>query len=224
MPPKAIGARSEAIVSIVRRSTVPSSCAILNRTRCALISPARDGRLFKPPDRTWNMEIVAVAAVAENGVIGAEGGLPWDINEDLVRFRELTLGGAVIMGRRTYDSLPGELKRRLTVVVSRSPGEVETADRDAVVVASPEAALESARSLGLSTAYVAGGESMYAELLPYCDRMELTEVGREPDGDAMFPWPDLDDWSERYRLPSSSHPDVDYVTYIRRNGSRQQVL
>ena len=138
------------------------------------------------------MRLTLIAAVAENGVIGAEGGMPWHYPADLERFKETTMGHPVIVGRRTYESiasrLGGPLPGRTNVVLSRQAdlelpdGAVHAPDVEAALSAA-EAALEEDQE----TVYVAGGAAVYEQLLPEADELQLTEIPERPDGDAQLP-------------------------------------
>lgn len=126
-----------------------------------------------------------MAAVAANGVIGRDGGVPWHLPDDLRRFRELTLGAAVVMGRRTWDSLPERfrpLPGRRNLVVTRDPAwRAEGAER----AGSVEEAL--ALAAGEAVVCVIGGAAVYEAALPLADRLELTELEDSVDGDTRFP-------------------------------------
>lgn len=133
-------------------------------------------------------EIVLIAAIAEeNRVIGKEGDLPWHISEDLKRFKRLTTGHAVLMGRRTFESvarrLGGPLPDRRTAVLTSRGTLPERPEVEAY--ASVEEALEGLA--GEDVVFVAGGESVYRQLLPEADRLELTLVEGEWEGDRHFP-------------------------------------
>ena len=124
-----------------------------------------------------------VVAVSRNGVIGREGGLPWHISSDLKRFKEITMGKPVVMGRKTWDSLPRKpLPGRRNIVITRQPG--FTAE-GAEVVATPEQAL--ALCAGEKEVAVIGGGEIYRLFWPMVDRIYLTEVELEVDGDTHFP-------------------------------------
>ena len=131
------------------------------------------------------MKVSLVAAVARGGVIGRDGGLPWRLPEDARRFRELTMGHAVVMGRRTWDSLPERfrpLPGRRNVVVTRNPEWVgEGAER--------AGSLEDALRLvaGAQQVFVIGGGELYAEALPLADELLLTEIEADVEGDTWFP-------------------------------------
>ena len=138
------------------------------------------------------MRLALIAAVAENGVIGVDGGMPWHYPEDLRRFKETTMGHPVVMGRRTYESiasrLGGPLPGRTSVVLSRQ------ADLDlpqaAVHATGPDDALAlaaAALEADQETAYVAGGATVYEQFLDRADELRITEIPEAPDGDAHFP-------------------------------------
>ena len=157
--------------------------------------------------------LTLIVARARNGAIGKDGDIPWRLPEDLRFFKRETLGGAVIMGRRTWDSLPFKpLKDRLNLVVSRDSGLAEH------VLPSPEAALEMAQAQGYARVYGIGGEAIYAALLPRADRLLVTEVETEvADADAYFPAFDPSDWQEIWRKPLQSEaPKAVFVEYLRR--------
>jgi len=133
-----------------------------------------------------------VVAVSRNGVIGREGGLPWHISSDLKRFKEITMGKPVVMGRKTWDSLPRKpLPGRRNIVITRQPG--FTAE-GAEVVATPEQAL--ALCAGEPEVAVIGGGEIYRLFWPMVDRIYLTEVELEVDGDTYFPDLEPGQWRE----------------------------
>ena len=133
-----------------------------------------------------------VVAVARNGVIGREGGLPWHISSDLKRFKEITMGKPVIMGRKTWDSLPKRpLPGRRNIVITRQP---DFRAEGAEVVASPEEAL--ALCAGEAELAVIGGGEVYKLFWPHVDRLYLTEVDLDVEGDTHFPAPDPSEWRE----------------------------
>ena len=141
--------------------------------------------------------ITLIVARDRNGAIGRDGDIPWHAPEDLKLFQRETSGGAVIMGRRTWESLPVKpLPRRLNIVVSRTTDIAET------VVTSVEAAVEAARAALYPRIYGIGGGSMYKEMLPLADRLLITEVDLTVEGaDAFFPAIEEDDWAEIRRIP-----------------------
>ncbi len=152
------------------------------------------------------MSVTLVAAVAANGVIGADGGLPWHLPEDLARFKRLTLGHVLIMGRRTFEST-GALPGRTIVVVTRQPdwradGVEVTGDLDG--------ALARAESFD-DEVFVAGGNAVFARALPLADRLALTLVDASPEGDTYFPDVQWEDWQEVNREPAAGCTFVDFV-------------
>lgn len=149
------------------------------------------------------MTVTLIAAVADNGVIGVDGDLPWRLPEDLRRFKALTLGGTLVMGRRTYESIGRPLPGRTTVVVTRQPGWAA----EGVLVAH---SLPAALAMVDGDAWVAGGGEVYASAFPYADRLELTEVHLSPEGDARFPAWDRSAWVEVAR---EEHDGYAFVAY-----------
>ncbi len=145
-------------------------------------------------------KLALVVAVARNGVIGRDGGLPWRLSSDLKTFRRLTMGKPMIMGRRTFASLGKPLDGRDNLVVTRdatfqAPG--------AEVFSSIAPALERARVLaaarGTAEIMVIGGAEIYAQVLPQADRIYWTEVDAAPDGDTRFPALNRMEWAESER-------------------------
>lgn len=130
------------------------------------------------------MAIILIVAVAENGIIGAGGKIPWHISDDLKRFKRLTMGHPIIMGRKTWESIGRPLPGRENIVVTRDPK--YHAD-GATVVHSVRDALKLAHSRGHEDAFVIGGGEIYKEALPLADRIELTRVLASFAGDASFP-------------------------------------
>jgi dihydrofolate reductase len=154
--------------------------------------------------------IYLVAAVASNGIIGANGGLPWRLPEDLAHFKRLTLGHPVIMGRRTWESLKGPLPGRDNIVVTRTPG-YDAAG--AAVASSLEAAL--ALCWGEPVAFVIGGSRLFAESLPVAAGLVMTEIERDFEGDTRFPDYDRSRWKEtqRERHVSADGMKFDFFLY-----------
>jgi dihydrofolate reductase len=159
-----------------------------------------------------------VAAVARGGVIGRDGTVPWRLPEDMAFFREVTLGHPVVMGRRTWDSLPERfrpLPGRRNVVVTRNPDwRGEGAER--------AGSLAEALSLVAEAESVAviGGGALYAAALPLADELVLTEVELDAEGDTFFPPFDHDAFEEVAREPRVSEDGIPFafVTYRRRRG------
>jgi dihydrofolate reductase len=155
-----------------------------------------------------------IAAVARNGVIGASNTLPWRLPADLKRFRSLTRGHTIVMGRKTWESLPRALPERQNVVVTRSP---DFAALGALVVSSLDAALAAA-ALPAPVFCIGGGE-LYRAALSRADTLYLTEIDREFAGDTTFPAFDRRAWREAAReTHGSDAPDgfaYAFVTYRR---------
>ncbi len=162
------------------------------------------------------MTVSLVAAVARGGVIGRDGGIPWRIPEDMARFRELTTGHAVVMGRRTWESLPDQfrpLPGRDNVVVTRNPDwSAQGADR----AGSVEAAFELLESE--PRVFVIGGGEIYAAALPLADELLLTEIDAEIEGDTTFPRWDRDEFEEveRRERINEGGTRFAFVRYVRR--------
>ncbi|CAO3459575.1 Dihydrofolate reductase (EC 1.5.1.3) [Azospirillum argentinense] len=130
------------------------------------------------------MEIVLIAAVANNGVIGSQGAMPWHLPTDLKRFRALTIGHPVIMGHKTARSLGGPLKARLNIVLTRS-GRLE--ENGFVFAHSLPKALDYATATHARRCFVIGGGEVYKLALPIADRVELTQIRAAFRGDTFFP-------------------------------------
>lgn len=156
--------------------------------------------------------IYLVAAVAANGMIGAGGRIPWHLPEDLKHFRSLTLGHAVIMGRRTWESLGKPLPGRENIVVTRRRGYEAPG---ASVAGSLEAAL--ALCQDEPVVFVIGGAELYAAALPLAHGMVITEIHRDYEGDVRFPEWDRAGWRETQRKPQTGAGGLrfDFVLYER---------
>jgi dihydrofolate reductase len=138
-----------------------------------------------------------IVARAENGVIGRDGTLPWHLPQDLRRFKQLTMGTAMVMGRKTFDSLPGLLPGRRHIVLTRS--EHWSAPGAEVVHSVPEALALA----GEPRVSVIGGAEIFAMFAPIADAVELTEVHDRPEGDTVLPAFDPISWRETFR---EDHP------------------
>lgn len=164
-------------------------------------------------NRSQNPEIVIIAAVAANRAIGKGNALVCKIPEDLVRFRQLTEGGAVVMGRKTWESLPSQVRplpNRRNIVISRQSDFVANG---ATVVCSLNAALESLNEY--QQIFIIGGEQIYKAAMPLANRLEITEVDVTPEADTWFPEIDISKWKEESReyggVYNNSH--FYFVTY-----------
>lgn len=149
------------------------------------------------------MKLSLVVAMARNGVIGHNGGLPWHLPADLKRFRAITLGKPIVMGRRTHESIGRVLPGRRNIVLSRAPG-YQAADCE--VFESLEAAL--AALSDEAEVMIVGGAALYAQALSHADFLYVTDVDAELDGDVHFPAFDGEAWRELEReahAPDASH-------------------
>lgn len=175
------------------------------------------------------MKIALIVAMDRQGVIGRAGCLPWRLRSDLQRFKRLTMGHAMVMGRKTYDSIGRPLPGRLTIVLSRSK---ELAIEGVAVVGDPKEAielgeshetrcvLEAATSLESEpTLYVVGGAEIYALFLDLADELHITNVEAESEGDTRFPEWDRSQWRcvQQQSLPAGEHDEfpTEYQLWIR---------
>ncbi len=154
------------------------------------------------------MTVTILAAIARNGVIGVDGGLPWHLPDELRLFKEATLGHVLVMGRRTYESVGRPLPGRTTVVVTRQP-DWQVDSEQVVRAGSVPDALEAAALLD-DEVFVVGGAQIYADALPLADRLALTFVDAEPKGDTVFPDVDWSQWREIGRRPGEGWTHVTY--------------
>ena len=168
------------------------------------------------------MKIALVAAVARDGVIGRDGTIPWRLPEDMRHFRTVTMGHPVVMGRRTWDSLPDRFRplpgRRNVVVTRNAAWYAEGAER--------ARSLEDALRLvdGAERVFVIGGGELYAAALPLADELLLTEIDTEFEGDTWFPSWDRADFEEtsRERLATEAGVPCSFVRYVRRRAQRDR--
>ena len=166
-------------------------------------------------------EIVLLVAVADNGVIGAHGAIPWRLKTDQQRLKAMTIGKPVVMGRKTFMSLRRPLPGRTNIVVTRDPdfrgagAVVTTSFTEAQLVATGDALRRFATEIA-----VIGGAEIYAQWMDTADRLEITEVHARPDGDTFFAAIDPGVWEEVARQRNPAGPDdssdYSYVTYRRR--------
>ena len=161
--------------------------------------------------------LTLIAAVARNGVIGGRNALLWRLSSDLKRFRALTMGKPIIVGRKTFDSFPGPLPGRTLIVVTRDAG---WSMPGVTAARSVEAALAAAEALGAAEIMVAGGGEIYAATIGRADALAITEVALAPEGDAFFPAIDAGEWREVRREAGVRGPkdgaDFAFVEYERR--------
>ena len=165
--------------------------------------------------------LTLVAAVGANGVIGSDGGLPWRLKSDMKHFRAVTMGKPVVMGRKTYLSLPGPLKGRTNIVVSRDP---DFTAPGILAARTLNAALDAARGdalrRGADAIAVIGGADIYQQVIAGADSLVITHVQISPKGDRTFPPIDSAVWIEAAREEHQPGPDDDasfsVVAYTRR--------
>ncbi|MDR5899616.1 dihydrofolate reductase [Halomonas vilamensis] len=164
--------------------------------------------------------IAMIAAMAKNRVIGVEGKLPWYLPEDLKFFKRITQAKPLVMGRKTFESIGKPLPNRLNIVVTRDTRWHKEGVRachrleDALALADQQATIEAAEEI-----MVMGGGEIYAQAMPHAERLYITEVDIEVQGDAVFPDIDPQCWQEVQRLPGTpqqGQPAYDFVVYERR--------
>ena len=163
------------------------------------------------------MTLSLVAAMAENGVIGRAGGLPWHLPDDLRWFKELTMGQVVVIGRRTFESVGRPLPGRRWIVLTRNP-----AYRPSGVETAPDLAAAVRLAPDASEIFVAGGADVYRAALGQADRMYLTVIHAEVAGDTRFPPVDFDDWTliaERHHPADARHEHAFSIRRYARRGA-----
>ncbi len=167
-----------------------------------------------------NLDIVLLAAIAENGVIGRANGLPWRLKSDMQHFRKVTMGKPVVMGRKTYQSIGKPLPGRTTIVITRdaafaAPGIVAAPDLSGAL----EAARGDAWRRGANAIVVAGGGEIYVQAMPLATQLSITEVHKRVDGDAHFPVIDTRTWREtgrsEHQPAAQDEAAFAFVTYER---------
>lgn len=160
------------------------------------------------------MIISLIAAMDKNRLIGRENGLPWHLPADFAHFKKVTMGKPVVMGRKTYESIGKALPGRLNIVISRGGFKVG----DAVVVSDIEQALDAAGNV--EEVMIIGGASFYKQMIDRADRMYLTRVDAECEGDAWFPKFDENQWQvlerENHPADDKNNYSFDLITYQRK--------
>ncbi|WP_448581458.1 dihydrofolate reductase [Thermaurantiacus sp.] len=146
-------------------------------------------------------EIILVVAAAENGVIGRAGVMPWHLPHDLRRFKRMTTGHPVIMGRRTFEAIGRPLAGRHNIVMTRDPA--WRAEGVTVAANLAEAIAAAGRDPRAGRIFVIGGAQVYAEALPLATAIELTRVHARPEGDTWFPGPDPAHWERKAAEPGA---------------------
>lgn len=165
---------------------------------------------------TKKIDVLLVVAVAENGVIGADGDMPWRLPTDLKRFKAVTMGKPIIMGRKTFESIGRALPGRLNIVITRQE---EFAAEGGVVMPSIEAAIELAKAnaadLGEDAICIIGGGQIYAETLKIADRLHVTHVAAAIEGDTHFPQIDEAIWKiEAEETPEQGEKDSHAIRFV----------
>ena len=163
------------------------------------------------------MKISLIVAAAQNGVIGRDNQLIWRLPDDLKQFKRLTTGHPIIMGRKTFDSIGKPLPNRTSIVITRSK---EWCMEGVLVVNSIEEAVEVAQKTDTEEVFVIGGAEIYRLTLPIDDKIYLTEVRADFEGDAYFTIPDIEYWQEESRLHHTSDEKhaiaFDFVELVRK--------
>ncbi|MCS2609125.1 dihydrofolate reductase [Halomonas dongshanensis] len=173
------------------------------------------------PVREPLVPVAMIVAMARNGVIGVEGRLPWYLPEDLKFFKRMTQAKPLVMGRKTFASIGKPLPNRLNIVITRdesfdAPGTRVCFDLEsALALADQHATIEAAEEI-----MVMGGGEIYRQAMPVAQRLYVTEVDVDVEGDTTFPEIDKAQWQETQRVPgkpSAGQPDYDFVVYERRD-------
>jgi dihydrofolate reductase len=166
------------------------------------------------------MEIIIIAAMAENRAIGIRNALPWSLKEDMARFRKLTEGWPCIMGRKTWESLPKKpLPGRLNIVISRTLPAVEDSFSGALAFSSLEEALRHCAEY--QKVFICGGASVYAEALALADKIELTVIHRRYDGDVFFPEIDSRQWE---KTTTADFDGFSFISYSKKSIDHKEGL
>lgn len=152
--------------------------------------------------------VAIIAAVAENGVIGNDGHIPWRLPGDFAHFKRMTWGKPLIMGRKTFESIGRPLPGRTSIVVTRQEGYQPDG---VLVISSLEAALDHAQEIAkadrANEVMIGGGSEIYAQAMPFADRMYITQVMLAPDGDTYFPQIDFAQWKPGGEISVEPHPN-----------------
>jgi dihydrofolate reductase len=165
------------------------------------------------------MTFTLIVAMSREGIIGRQGGLPWRLPRDLKRFRHLTLGKPIIMGRKTYETLGRPLLERTNIILTR---QADLQAEGCLVARTKEQAIELARETKSPEVMIIGGSQVYRTFLPLCDTVHLTVVNGDFNGDVTFPEPLLDsqEWEkiheEEWPADARNRHDARYVVLRRR--------
>ncbi|WP_035726250.1 dihydrofolate reductase [Eisenibacter elegans] len=154
------------------------------------------------------MQLILIVAVAQNGVIGHKNQLPWHLPADLKHFKATTLGQAIVMGRKTFESIGRPLPKRLNIVLTRQAN--YPAPEGIATCTTLAAAQALAAAQGYTQLFVIGGGELYAQALPLAHKIILTAVAAQPEGDAFFPTPDPAQWQLTAETPVAADTDNQY--------------
>jgi len=158
--------------------------------------------------------ISIIAAMAKNRVIGKDNKLPWSIPDDLKNFKKLTTGNTIIMGRKTFESIGKPLPNRNNIVVSSTMQPLNGVQ----VCKNIQEALEKAKSIGKEI-FIIGGAQIYEQTIPIADKMFISHVKKEHEGDAHFPNFEINEWQAEQK---NDYPEFELVVYTRKNGTTQK--
>lgn len=163
------------------------------------------------------MILSMIVAAAKNGVIGKNGDMPWHLPTESAYFRKTTLGHPAIMGRKTYESMPGPLPDRLNIIITSNPN--YKAPEGCVVVGSLNGALELPEVKKTEEVFVIGGQTIYEQAMPLADRLYLTKINAEPEGDTFFRYNPNDwqeTWSEKHQADKENTYDYEFTILERK--------
>lgn len=166
------------------------------------------------------MIISAIVAVANNRVIGKDNNIPWYLPTDLKYFKKMTLDHHVIMGRKSFESIGNPLPKRTNIIITRNPFFIAS---NCLVTRSVEEALAIAKSHGEEEVFIIGGAQIYALSEKYWDRLYLTEIDLEADGDILFPDIDFEDWKlvseDPHKADDKNEYDYNFKIFERKSNS-----
>lgn len=159
------------------------------------------------------MAVIIIAAVAKNGVIGKNNKLPWDIPEELQHFRSITAGSTVLMGRKTFESVGRPLPNRKNIIITRSALSIP----GVTVCASVEEGLEKAKAYNKDV-FIIGGANIYEQTIPLADKLYISHIKKEYEGDTYFPEFDRAEWEVEKKKEYSEFTFVVYGRKVREGG------
>lgn len=155
------------------------------------------------------MKLSLIVAMTNNGVIGLNGQIPWHLSADLKRFKKITLGSPIIMGRKTFESIGKPLPGRTNIIISANPLYFQP---DCLVFNNIQSAIDHCRQhINADEAFIIGGSALYEATLPHANTLYVTEIAANIDGDTYFPAWDKDGWQEITREEINNDPQVDFT-------------